>query len=202
MWLSLLMHAWTRWWFSPWVKIFSVSKLRHLLKNIRSWVKIECCCFSRTVDILNANFTNIFWQSLYSKKGGQQMPGPCARMVEHSACLKFSGINTSSNSTWSFIIWVNNISLLINRKLLYFSGPNCFEQLRGISIRPSRTVKIPDNLTRQRMSRALFCMAQCEESVTCVGFDLVDMGNRRAKCFMAELGTIRNPGFDLYVRRC
>ncbi|KAK2143974.1 hypothetical protein LSH36_795g00079 [Paralvinella palmiformis] len=80
-------------------------------------------------------------------------------------------------------------------------GPACFKEERGMSGGFTESQSIPAYFQITEHVQSLYCMARCEQTAACVGFDLRREG-KSPKCVFLDLGIFTDYTFELYIRRC
>jgi len=81
------------------------------------------------------------------------------------------------------------------------AGPPCFVPMTGVSAGFTKSVAIPSQYLGNRQVHPLYCMAACELTTSCVGFDLLTV-DARPRCAFLDLQVFPSASFNLDIRRC
>lgn len=80
-------------------------------------------------------------------------------------------------------------------------GPPCFLPVSGVSAAFTRSVAIPSQYLGNSHVYPLYCMAACELTTSCVGFDLLAV-DAQPRCAFLDLQIFPSASFNLDIRRC
>ena len=82
------------------------------------------------------------------------------------------------------------------------TGYECFVAHTGKSTNYHTTLTVPEAFPAFVKLQALFCMAKCEETDTCVGFDLRKDNNLGVVCAIVDISSFPINTYDTYIKRC